>query len=285
MIFNFYVPPLHKSAALISSLMLLFFSTAFAADNAAEAYGPELKNLPDWTGVWGLTGGLLFPGNEHSVFLEDPGGGEGFTYGPLPGSYITGVPYNEKYQKKYDEVVRNAREHFIVDDPISGCQLPHGMPRAVGSAPGNVEVIITPQQTTIIYDWMNQVRRIYTDGRGHPTEDESWPTVMGHSIGHWEGHTLVADTVNMRENVFDRSGAPHSESIHLQERISQVDDSTLEFEMVITDPLAFTKPWMVTRYYKKRQQVQINIEGIYCENQRNPIIDGKQTVILPGDTD
>jgi hypothetical protein len=280
---NIYCLHLLKSAVLMSCLILLTPVT-IAAENAAEAYGPDLKKLPDWTGVWGLTGGLLFPGNENSVFLDDPGGGEGFTYGPLPGSYITGVPYNDEYQKKYDEIVRKAREEFIVDDPISGCQLPHGMPRAVGSVPGNVELIITPQQTTIIYGWMNQARRIYTDGRPHPSEDESWPMVMGHSIGHWEGHTLVVDTINMRESVFDRSGAPHSEAITLQERITRIDDDTLAFEMILTDPLAFTEPWELTRYYKKRQQAQINVEGIYCENQRNPIIDGKQTVILPGDT-
>lgn len=258
--------------------------TGHAAGNAAEAYGPQLAELPDWTGVWGLTGGLLFPGHEFTVYPHDPAGGEGFSYGPLPGSYITGVPYNETWQRRYDETVRLALEEHIVNDPIGGCQLPHGMPRVVGSGPGNMEIIITPQQTTMIWEWMNQIRRIYTDGRPHPPEEEYWPTVMGHSIGHWEGHTLVVDTAFMRENILDRSGAPHSDQIRLRERITRIDEQTLKFEMVLTDPLAFTGPWEVTRYYKKRQGEHINIEGLYCENQRNPLgEDGEHTAILPGD--
>ncbi len=264
--------------------MVAVSSTLSAAETAAEAYGPQLSELPDWTGIWHLTEGLLFPGNDFIVYAEDPADGEGFSYGPLPGSYITGVPYNDTYRELYDEKVRRAREEFFVDDPIAGCQLPHGMPRAMGAAPGNLEIIVTPQQTTMIFEWMNQVRRIYTDGRPHPPEEEAWPTVMGHSIGHWDGHTLVVDTVNMRANIFDRSGAPHSEQIHLMERITKIDESTIEVEMVLEDPVAFTESWRVTRVFRKDERPVVNVEGLYCENQRNPIGPTGHTATLPGDT-
>jgi hypothetical protein len=263
-----------------------FVAVGQAADNAAEAYGSELAELPDWTGIWGISEGLMFPGNAKTVFAEDPAQGMGgFSYGPIVGSTIVGVPYNDKYQAIFDEKVRLAREEFIIDDPLGNCMLPHGMPRVMGAAPGAMEFIITPRQTTFILNYMNQVRRIYTDGRPHPPEDESWPTVMGHSVGHWEGHTLVVDSVNMRASVFDRSGAPHSEKVHLMERITKIDDNTIRNEMIVEDAIAFTGPWEVTRYYKKRQGEFIDVEGIYCENQRNPIIDGNQTVVLPGDSE
>ena len=268
----------------LAGLVLMTPVSIPGAENAAEAYGPELAELPDWTGVWNITGGLIFPGPEFAVYEEDPAGDDGgFSYGPLPGSYFTGAPYNEQYQGIYDERTRRAREEFIVADPVGGCMLPHGMPRMMGGAPGPTEIIVTPKQTWIIWDYMNELRRIYTDGRPHPPEEEAWPSVMGHSIGHWEGHTLVVDTVNMMEGIFDRTEAPHSDRVHLMERITKIDNDTLEIQMTIEDPVALTRPWQVTRYFRKIEDQQINIEGYYCDNQRNPIIDGNQSATLPGD--
>jgi len=256
-----------------------------AADNAAAAYGPELASLPDWTGVWTPLEGIAFPGPKFTVLAKDPAGGEGgFSYGPLPGSYITGVPYKPEYQKRYDALVKRGAEEFFVDDPVGGCMLPHGMPRVMGGAPGPIEIVVTPQQTWMIWDYMNELRRIYTDGRPHPTGDEAWPTVMGHSIGHWEGKTLVVDTVNMMAGQFDRTGAPHSDQVHLMERITKLDDGRLEIDMVVEDPVMFAGPWKVTRYFGKHANQKLNVEGTYCDNQRNESdSEGNQSATLPGD--
>jgi hypothetical protein len=107
--------------------------------------------------------------------------------------------------------------------------------------------------------------------------------VMGHSVGRWEGATLVVDTRLMREGQFDRTGAPHSDQVHLMERI-RMDDGRLRVDMVIEDPVTFTGPWRVTRYFARASDQQMMIEGTYCENQRNPFdAQGNQTATLPGE--
>lgn len=258
---------------------------AQGADSLADAYGDALEALPDWSGIWNPVGGIMFAGPDRAVLAEDPAGDEGgLSFGPLPGSYLTDVPYKPAYQAIYDQKVRRGAEEFFVDDPVGGCMLPHGMPRVMGGAPGPIEIVQTPKITYMIWDYMNELRRIHTDGRGHPPPEESWPMVMGHSIGHWEGQTLVVDTRLMREGQFDRSGAPHSDQVHLMERITLGDDGRLEIDMVVEDPVMFTRPWAVTRYWARAADQSMTIEGTYCENQRNPYdAEGNQTAILPGD--
>lgn len=269
---------------LSTTAVLLGVAHAQSADNLAAAYGDALERMPDWTGIWNPIGGIMFPGPEHAVYVDDPAGEDGgLTFGPLPGSYITGVPYKAEYQAIYDGKVRQAAENFYVDDPVGGCMLPHGMPRVMGGAPGPIEIVQTPKITYMIWDYMNELRRIHTDGRSHPGPDGSWPMVMGHSIGRWEGETLVVDTQLMREGQFDRTGAPHSDQVHLMERIRLLDDGRLRVDMIVEDPVMFTRPWNVTRYFARADDQQMTIEGTYCENQRNPYdADGNQSAVLPG---
>jgi hypothetical protein len=112
---------------------------------------------------------------------------------------------------------------------------------------------------------MNQTRRIYTDGREHPGPDLQWPRVMGHSVGKWEGQTLVIDTVWTKEGIYDRSGAPHSDQLHLLERITKTDPETLTVAMTVEDPVMFTRPWQVTRRFKKSPKKWQSVPGFYCE--------------------
>jgi hypothetical protein len=274
-----------RTAMLCAAAVIGSALPARAADNLGEAYGDTLADMPDWSGIWNLTDGIMFPGGEHAVYAADPAGEDGgLEFGPLPGSHITGTPYKPEFQAIYDAKVRRAAEEFYVDDPVGGCMLPHGMPRVMGGAPGPVEIVQTPKITYMIWDYMNELRRIYTDGRSHPPPEESWPMVMGHSIGRWEGHTLVVDTTLMREGQFDRTGAPHSDQVHLMERMTLLDDGRLEVDMVIEDPIMFTRPWRVTRYFARVENQQMTIEGTYCENQRNPFdAEGNQSAILPSD--
>lgn len=269
---------------LLATIVSWGAARAQSADNLAQAYGDALEDMPDWTGIWNPVGGIMFPGPEYAVYADDPAGEEGgLTFGPLPGSYITGVPYKPEYQALYDQKVKRAAEDFYVDDPVGGCMLPHGMPRVMGGAPGPVEIVQTPDVTYMIWDYMNELRRIYTDGRSHPGPEASWPMVMGHSIGHWEDGTLVVDTRLMREGQFDRTGAPHSDRVHLMERIRLADDGRLRVDMVVEDPVMFTGPWSVTRYFARVDDQNMTIEGTYCENQRNPYdAQGNQSAVLPG---
>jgi hypothetical protein len=251
-----------------------------APTTLGAAWGDQLEKLPDWSGTWFINGCCTFPGREFAVAAKDPAskGEGGFTYGELPGSYFTGAPYKPEYQKIYDERVRVAREQFKVYDPMGSCMQPHGTPRVIGGGPGPTEFLITPGQTTIIWDYMNEMWRVYTDGRPHPAAAEYPPTVMGHSIGHWEGDTLVVDTRLIKAGIYDRSGAPHSDQLHMVNRIRRLDARTMEFDITLEDPVMFTGPWKVRRVYFAWPSD--TLEGAYCENNRNPVTEDGQTAVL-----
>lgn len=240
------------------------------APNLAAALGSEWKNLPDWRGVWFLEGPLVFGGAENT--MVPPGAksqprvirGVEFEQGVPAGTYMLRIPYKEKIQKEYEAIVAKAKAEGRADDPVENCWLPHGMPRLAGAGPGAVEFHLTPKRTWIIWDAMNQTRRIPTDGSAHPPE-EDWPRVMGHSIGRWEGQTLVVDTVWMKPGIFDRTGAPYSGDLHLTERYTRTNADTITLEMTLDDPVVFTAPWQVVRRYKRSTATQESVRGTYCE--------------------
>ena len=89
-------------------------------------------------------------------------------------------------------------------------------------------------------------RLIYMDGRSHPEGDALNPTWMGHSVGRWDGDTLVIDTVGFNEGTWiDMGGKPHTDQLHLIERLTRTDLYTLHYEATIDDPAAYNAPWKV----------------------------------------
>jgi hypothetical protein len=110
-------------------------------------------------------------------------------------------------------------------------------------------------------------RQIFMDGRKHP-EDPS-PTWYGHSIGRWEGDTLVIDTVGLNDKFWlDGSGIPHTEQLHLVERWTRTDFNTLRREVTIEDPGAFTRPFTVTYTAKLGEPGSEILEYICIENNQ-----------------
>ena len=128
-------------------------------------------------------------------------------------------------------------------EPHTRCK-PSGGPR-VFLTPYGVEIVEFPElQRVYIFDvgGPHTFRTIYTDGRTHPTKLE--PSYYGHSIGRWEGDTLVVDTVGFNERFwFDRSGLPHTNQLHTLERFTRIDLDTLRYELTIDDPGAYTAPF------------------------------------------
>ncbi len=255
----------------VAALVVLAAATPVgAADTLAAAYGTDWKPLPDWRGVWYLEGPLIFPGSDHAVIARASGTTGKFAHGVTPGSYFTGAPYKPEYQKIYDARIARARDQGVVEDPIETCYSPHGMPRLMGAGPGAAEFWVTPKQTWIIWDYMNQTRRIYTDGRGHPPEEMHWPRIMGYSTGRWEGQTLVVDTIWTKEGIYDRTGAPHSDQVQMLERLTKTDADTITVDMTIRDPVMFTAPWHVTRHFRKSHRKWENVPGTYCAYNDEP---------------
>ena len=134
------------------------------------------------------------------------------------------------------------------EDPYPKC-VPHGGPRQFAAA-GGFQILQMPdvQRIFIISGGAARSWRvIFMDGRPHPdiNSDEFNPGYMGHSVGHWEGDTLVVDTIgfNEKEWLLGREGMPTTEALHLIERFSRPDFNTLRYEPTIDDPGAYTKPW------------------------------------------
>jgi hypothetical protein len=229
----------------------------------ADYKAPRIKlaqsNLPDWTGVW----------NPHERNMFDPAA---FDRPENKGKGAQDIreypPYNAQWEARYVAKL-NENKQGLPTDPTASCR-PGGMPRIM-TTPYPMEFVVLSDRVDILHEISSQVRRIYTDGRKHPSADDLDPTYMGHSIGHWEGDTLVVDTVGMKgDTVYDVSAAPHSDKVHEIERIRRISPTQMEDIMTIEDPVAFTKPWVVRRTYDLKSDWTIQ-EYICEDNNRNPI--------------
>jgi hypothetical protein len=141
--------------------------------------------------------------------------------------------------------------------------IPDGMPAMMqGMFP--MEVLESNGQITIIQEAYQQVRRIYLDEEQQPWE-EAEPRFWGHSVAHWEGDTLVVDTVGIKENVMFRN-VPHSAAMRISERIHLIDENHLMDEVTITDPEYLTGPWQWTWMYARRPDYKLY--EYVCENNR-----------------
>ena len=133
-------------------------------------------------------------------------------------------------------------------DPEGYC-LPPGGPRMMAT-PYPMEIVQLPDQQRIfmVFEGATHIwREIYMDGRPHPQGDALNPTFLGHSVGRWEGDTLVVDVVGCNENTWiDYYGHPHTDRLHVVERISRPDKNTLRYEATIADAGAYTRPWTVS---------------------------------------
>jgi hypothetical protein len=198
----------------------------------AQASQPAAKT-PDLSGIW-LSGGGMMGGTQ----------GRGFS--------LRVPPLQPEAMKKYE--ANRAGLSGLGDkgldemDPNTYCY-PPGAPRSM-VMPYPFEIVQRPGTVYILFEYNSGVRRIYTDGRKHP--DDVQPTWMGHSVGTWQGDTLVVDTVGLRpETWLDPLGTPHSDALHMVERFRRTSPTTLEVEFRFDDPKTFTKPWGGKRVYQR----------------------------------
>jgi len=141
--------------------------------------------------------------------------------------------------------------------------LPGGFPSMMGPV-FPVEVLETPGQVTIIQEAYGQTRRIYLNEK-QIAFDDAEPVYFGHSVGHWEGKTLVVNTIGMKDTVRMRN-APHSAHMQVDERIFATSKDTFEDHVTVTDPEYLTGPWTWTWHYKRKPGYKIN--EFVCENNR-----------------
>lgn len=166
--------------------------------------------------------------------------------------------YLEVYRRMQADAARLA-------EGAASCEWP-GMP-TIMTYPYPFEILVTPGRITLLFEAESQVRRVFMNRKQHLDPDELDPSYNGDSIGQWEGKTLVIDTIgfNTRRPV---RGLPHSEQLHIVERLTPLDANTMVNEITLTDTEAFTRPVVMSVQYSRRPDWRIR-EYSCAENNRD----------------
>ncbi len=159
-------------------------------------------------------------------------------------------------------------------DSLSRC-IAYGMPRFMTFP---FELNQGPGEIVMVSGGLTDVRRIYTDGRGHSTDFE--PSYNGDSVGHWEGSSLLVETNNLVAGTMEQYGTPYSDQLTIMERFRRTGPNSLEVTFTLTDSKALTRPWVWTRKYAL-MAVGSRLEEDRCTNNRNLGVDGLQGAAVP----
>jgi hypothetical protein len=222
-----------------------------------QANGGQRLNparLPDWTGVY-TRSGVLFNWD------QDQGRNR------MPTAKLT-PEYERRLVTKLDNI-----EKGVEFDNLSNCA-PPGHPRWM-TEPFLRDFVVTPDQTYLINEMVNDIRRIYTDGRDHIAEADRYPLWNGDSIGFWDGGKLVIHTNSLREGQDQRTQPEYSDQVETVEVWEKVDDKTLIAHIWVYDPPSLAEPWYSKHTYQKlsNEDKSLRIHYWDCgENQNNTVI-------------
>jgi hypothetical protein len=198
-------------------------------------------DAPDISGIYQVT--------QYNAKIQLVGGGE--------------LPLTPAGKEAYDKNIAGLKDGSLTDNARKFC-VPDGLPRVLAN-PYPFEIIQAPPgQTTIIYELSHQVRMIAMDKK-LPSEEDLLvlPFFNGHSVGRFEGDTLVVESAGFKENTFlDATGAPHTDELHTVERIRKTSPTQLEDVITIHDPQYYTRDWQVRFVYN--QHNELRIEDYVC---------------------
>jgi hypothetical protein len=201
---------------------------------AAPKAGP-IRRLPDGhpdlSGTYGAnSGGANYGLERHDRDFLSPGT-QGVIVDPPDGK----LPYQDWSRKEHDD---RTQVHRGYDDPTAHCFVA-GVPRSMYT-PSPYQILQPPGYVVILFERMSW-RQIPLDNRPHlPDNVRLW---QGDSVGHWEGDTLVVDTVGFNEKQWVAGSYPTTQQLHLTEKITRPNLKTLSYEFTIDDPGAYSKPW------------------------------------------
>ena len=207
------------------------------------------QSRPDLTGLW------IASAADISVLL-------------LPGEEIALTPYGAERYRKVD----------MANSPSYKC-LPYGPTRGLQST-NPFQIIQTAALVAIITEHIDY-RMIYTDGRGHPDDIFDYPEWMGHSIGRWEGDTLVVDTIGMREETWlDTAGFEHSAKLRITERFQKTGPDAIRLTVTINDPVFYAKPFTYGRNIR-RMGKDVRLMPARCADNERSFADAVQGIEGP----
>jgi hypothetical protein len=160
-----------------------------------------------------------------------------------------------------ERIANNGKEH-----PGARC-LPSGIPEKL-SIPDGLKIVQTPDLVVFLYESRTIYRQVFLDGR--PLPKNAQPTWMGYSVGRWEGDTLVVETIGQNGKTWlDMRGLPTTEALKVTERYTRTNIGTINIDVTIDDPKAYTKPWNVKIAWRLVPDTDL-IESICEENNQAP---------------
>jgi hypothetical protein len=215
----------------LTAVVAIIVWTAAVAQKAPDSEGPDIS------GIWWA--------NTYSPRIElVDGGGE--------------LPFTAAGKAAYDANITGLKNGSVEDTARTLCT-PDGVPRLLES-PYPFQIIQTRGQVTIIYEMNHAIRLV--DMTKPLASDETLsilPYYDGHSAGHWEGDTLVIQTAGFKEKTFiDATGAPHSEEMHVTERLRSLNGGKqLEDVVTIEDVRNYTRPWSARFVYESHPELRL----------------------------
>jgi hypothetical protein len=249
------IPVWHRLLSVSFGALVILGATAQAADAPVTNPAPTAKDwadiakLPDWSGIWTPVIPKAAPKNPSGTgqWVESEP-----AWTPEAARQIARLEADEKAGKPHNIYVN--------------C-LPEGMPDFIIMTLNALEILFTPGRVTLLGEFDgNRLRRIYTDGRPHPDDPDL--TFNGHSIGHWDGDTLVVDTVGILPEVFlplgQGVGLPNNGDLHIVEHIHLTGPDLLVDDLDITAPHVLTAPWHYTRSFTRHRERSADIVEASC---------------------
>ena len=238
------------AAAIAVSSLALMPAIAQTPAGAGSTYrGPRAADgKPNLNGIWQALSTAHWNLEAHTADDGIPAG-----QSVVEGNEIPYQPAALAQRRKNFETRTTA-------DPLTKCHLP-GVPRIM-YIPFPFQIVQTPKYVSLLYEYSNVTRIVYTDGSPHPPPLDLW---MGDSRGHWEGDTLVVDVTQFNDMTwFDMAGNFHSDALHVIERYTPMDADHLSYEATIEDPKVFTRPWKMNILLYRRVEKDLQILDYVC---------------------
>jgi hypothetical protein len=242
--------------------------------------------IPDWSGIWTSTrqpgwGTVRYqnaPGTPTATGPAFPGQPAPAANAPQPERPLLTPAYQKKLEEELDRVSRG-----IQWDYLSYC-LPAGFPRWY-TEPFLREFITTPAETWMTNEQQSETRRIYTDGRGHVPEDESYALFEGDSIGIWDGDTLIIHTISVKPGSWNRIQPEYSDKTETVELVKKNAQGLIETRMTVYDPESLQKPWHVIWGSGPVTTPNLRINMWSCNENTNVVktAEGVTQFVLPGE--
>ena len=256
--------------------------------------GRTVDGRPDFNGIWQALNEAHWDLEAHAarpgMVMQD--GAHGFEFAKVPAAPVVAlgavggvpgsvgvvegsgrIPYTPEAQAIKEENAAN----WIDRDPEIKCYLP-GIPRAM-YMPYPFQIIQSTNKIQMAFAFNQTARTIHLDEVDQPPDF----TYMGHSLGRWEGDTLVVDVNRFNgKNWFDRAGNHHSEALVLEERFTPITPDAIHYEVTITDPNVFTEPWTISMPLYRRLEPNAQLleyrciefveEFLYGHVRREPLV-------------